>query len=175
MRIINIKNPTPLNSPFTIVSTDYTSGTTLLVEDSSNFVAGGLILVGGQGNEKAETTNLTAGAPNSNSLTITALDHPHSSDESVQTVPWDTFNISYSSDGGDTWIDLTDGDIKFDWSVNETSYIQIYNAFGQKILSVKIHSQETISIPFSSYTKGFYFMKVMNKNKNNRIYKIIKL
>jgi hypothetical protein len=59
--------------------------------------------------------------------------------------------------------------------INETSYIQIYNAFGQKILSVKIHSQETISIPFSSYTKGFYFMKVMNKNKNNRIYKIIKL
>jgi len=59
--------------------------------------------------------------------------------------------------------------------INEISYIQIYNTFGQKILSVNIHSQETISIPFSSYTKGFYFLKIINKNKNNRIYKIIKL
>ena len=56
MRIITIKNPSPINSPFTIVSSDYSSGTTLNVEDSSNFVANKLILVGGLGNEKSEIT-----------------------------------------------------------------------------------------------------------------------
>ena len=122
MRIVTIKNPIPLNSPFTIVSTDYTSGTELLVEDSSGFINNGLILVGGMGNEKAETTNLTSTPPSTSSLAITALDHPHSSDESVQTVLWNQFCVQYKTDSTGAWKDLTTGTI-FDWSNNETDYI----------------------------------------------------
>ena len=59
--------------------------------------------------------------------------------------------------------------------VNENSYIEIYNACGQKILNMMIHSQKMISIPFSSYTKGVYFMKVKTKNNVIETCKLIKL
>jgi hypothetical protein len=121
MRIVTIKNPVPLESPFTIVSTDYTSGTSLLVEDSSSFVDDGLILVGGLGNEKSETTDLTATPPSASSLTITAMSYPHSSDESVQTVLWNQYCVQYKTDSDGTWTDLTTG-TNFDWSTNDTIY-----------------------------------------------------
>ena len=122
MRIVTIKNPDILSSPYTIVSTDYTSGTSLLVEDSSNFSDNDLILVGGQGNEKTETTDLIATPPSSSSLAISALDHAHSSDESVQLVLWDQFCVQYKTDSAGVWTDLSTGTY-FDWSASETSYI----------------------------------------------------
>jgi len=121
MRIVTIKNPDVLESPFTIISTDYSSGTILLVEDSSNFSESDLILVGGLGSEKTETTNLTSAPPSVSSLNITALNYPHSSDESVQAIAWDQFCVQYKTDSAGTWTDLTTG-IKFDWSSNETIY-----------------------------------------------------
>lgn len=121
MRIVNIKNPSPLNSPFTIISTDYTSGTILYVEDSSNFIDNNLILVGGLGNEKSEVTDLTSSPPSNTSLNITALDHEHSTDESVQTVHWDQFCVQYKTDSAGAWVDLTTG-TEFDWSNVETIY-----------------------------------------------------
>ena len=84
-----------MKSPFTIVSMDYTSGIVLNVEDSSNFADNDLILVGGLGNEKAETTDLTATPPSASTLSITAMDHPHSSDESVEPILWNQFDIEY--------------------------------------------------------------------------------
>jgi hypothetical protein len=122
MRIITIKNPIPLNSPFTIVSTDYTSGISLLVEDSSGFKDNDLILVGGLGNEKAETTNLSGNPPSIDSVTISALDHEHSSDESIQCVTWDKFDVDYKTDSTGNWISLVDAN-PFDWSNNESNYI----------------------------------------------------
>ena len=122
MRIVTIKNPSPLNSPFTIVSTDYTSGTELLVEDSSNFSSDGLILVGGLGNEKAESTDLVGTPPSSSSFIITALDHEHSTDESVQLIVWDKFDIQYKATYAGTFADLVTAQ-SFDWSVNETNYV----------------------------------------------------
>jgi len=110
-----------MESPFTIVSTDYSSGTSLLVEDSSNFAEDDLILVGGIGNEKSETTDLTA-IPSGSSMTISALGHSHSSDESVQTILWDKYDVQYKVDVGGTWTALGTA-VSFDWSGNDTNYI----------------------------------------------------
>lgn len=122
MRIVTIKNPIPLTSPFTIVSSDYTSGTSLSVEDSSGFVDNKLILIGGLGNEKSETTDLTATPPSTTSLTITALNHSHSTDESVQTILWNQFCVQYKTDSTGDWTDLTTGTL-FDWGNIETNYV----------------------------------------------------
>lgn len=122
MRIVTIKNPSILDSPYTIVSTDYTSGTELLVEDSANFKANDLILVGGLGNEKTEITSLSINPPSVGSMSIVALGHPHSSDESIQSVLWDQYCVQYKTDSSSTWFDLTTG-VGFDWSENETNYI----------------------------------------------------
>lgn len=149
MRIVTIKNPVPLNSPFTIVSTDYTSGTNLLVEDSSNFLINGLILVGGQGNEKAETTNLTAIPPTTSSLTITAFDHPHSSDESVQTVLWDQYCVQYKTDSTGAWTDLTTG-IGFDWSNNDTNYV---HSAGESNYYYRVRYYNTASANYSDWSE----------------------
>lgn len=122
MRIVTIKNPVPMETPYTIVSTDYTSGTTLLVEDSSNFAENDLILVGGSGNEKAETTSLSANPPSTYSLTIAALDHEHSSDESIQSILWDKYDVEYKTDSSGSWTSLGTA-VSFDWSGVDTNYI----------------------------------------------------
>jgi hypothetical protein len=122
MRVITIKNPIPLKSPFTIVSTDYSSGIVLYVEDSSGFYDNDLILVGGLGNEKSEATDLTDSPPNSSSVSITALNHPHSSDESVEHILWNQFDIQYKTTSAGTWTDLVTGR-DFDWSNSDTNYV----------------------------------------------------
>lgn len=122
MRIITIKNPEPLSSPYTIVSTDYSSGITLSVEDSSNFSDNDLILVGGIGNEKSEVTDLTASPSSSSSLVITALEHAHSSDESVEIVNWNKYDIQYKVDSNSSWTDLVASG-NLDWSGTETNYV----------------------------------------------------
>jgi len=121
MRQVIIQNPTPLKSPYTIISTDYTSGTSLLVEDSTSFKDNDLILVGGLGNEKAETTDLTATPPSESALTITSLGHAHSTDESVQGILWDKYEVEYKVDSTSDWIVLATAQ-GFDWSANETIY-----------------------------------------------------
>ena len=106
MRIVTINNPLPLESPFTILSTDYSSGLVLLVEDSSNFKENDLILVGGIGNEKSEVTNLSSDPPSIDSFSIVALDHEHSTDEPVNAVLWDKFCVQYKTDSSGSWVDL---------------------------------------------------------------------
>jgi len=122
MRIVTIKNPVPLKSPYTIVSTDYSSGISLLVEDSGSFKDNDLILIGGVGNEKSEITDLNGNPTNADSLVISALKHEHSSDESVQAVLWDSFDVDYKTDSTGTWISLITAN-PFDWSNNDTNYI----------------------------------------------------
>lgn len=127
MRIVTIKNPVPLDNPFTIISSDYTGGTTLNVEDSTGFKDDDLILVGGVGNEKAECTDLTATPPSVSTMTVTALGHDHSTDESIQFILWNRFDVQYKTDSGGTWTDLVTAvslgdESKFDWSTNETNY-----------------------------------------------------
>jgi hypothetical protein len=122
MRIVTIKNPLPLETPFTIVSSDYTSGISLSVEDSSGWKDNDLILVGGEGNEKTEVVDLTATPPSTGSLTISALSHAHQSDESVQRILWDKFDVQYKTSSDGDWADLATSE-DFDWSGVETSYI----------------------------------------------------
>jgi hypothetical protein len=127
MRVITIKNPIPLDSPFTIVSQDYDSGSLLYVEDSSGYKANDLILVGGLGNEKSESTDLSSTVPGTGSLTITGMDHSHSTDESVQTLLWNRFDIQYKITSTGTWTALVTAsslgeESKFDWSTGETNY-----------------------------------------------------
>jgi len=127
MRVITIKNPTPVKSPFTIVSADYSSGITLNVEDSTGFKANDVILVGGTGNEKTESTYISTTVPNATSFTIAALSHGHSTDESVQTILWNRFDIQYKITYTGTWTTLVaasdlGSESLFDWSTNETNY-----------------------------------------------------
>lgn len=111
-----------MSNPFTIISKDYTGGTNLLVEDSSGFKDNGLILVGGIGNEKSETTDLTATPTSEGILPINTIGHSHSTDESVQTVLWDKYDVDYKTDVNGAWISLATSQ-DFDWSNNETDYV----------------------------------------------------
>ena len=122
MRIVTIKNPEPLETPFTTIGSDYSSGISLTVDDSSGFKDNDLILVGGQGNEKAETTDLTATPPSETTISITALGHGYQSDESIQRILWNKYDVQYKTDIAGVWTDLALAQ-DFDWSGEETSYI----------------------------------------------------
>jgi hypothetical protein len=122
MREITIRNPRVLDTPYTYVSTDYTSGATLYVEDSDYFADNDLVLVGGAGNEKSEITDLTSTPPNSISLAVTALSHNHESGESVQKVLWDQFDLQYRESSSDSWQNVVTTQ-DFDWKQDETTYI----------------------------------------------------
>lgn len=122
MRLIEIQNPKILEDPTTFISQEYTSGTTLYVEDSAKFADNDLVLIGGLGNEKSEVTDLTATPPNKTSFTITALDHDHDTDESIEKVLYDQFDIQYRETSTDSWTSLDTG-VEFDWKDEQTVYV----------------------------------------------------
>jgi hypothetical protein len=122
MRVITVVNPKVLDVPYSVVSTDYSSGTVLYVEDSAGFGDNDLILVGAQGDEKAEVTDLTSTPPNTTSFNVTALDFPHDADDPVQKVLYDQYEIDYKAAVGDAWISLITGQ-PFDWGKDKTEYV----------------------------------------------------
>ena len=122
MRLITILNPKVLDVPYTLVSRDYTSGTTLHVEDSSGFADNDLILVGGLGNEKAEVTDLTSAPPNNTSFNVTAMKFSHDPDESIEKVLFNQYDIQYKTSATGDWVSLVTGQ-NFDWGKERTEYV----------------------------------------------------
>lgn len=122
MRVITIVNPKILDAPYTLISQDYTSGTTLYVEDSSGFIDNDLIIIGGQGDEKVEVTDLTSTPPNDTSFAITALKFPHDADEAVQKVLYDKYDIQYKTSADGDWTALVTAG-EFDWGKDRTDYV----------------------------------------------------
>ncbi len=122
MRKITVKNPEILETPFTYVSDRYTGGSTLQVEDSAGFFQNDLILIGGIGNEKTEVTSLTTDPPNKTSLAISSLNFYHETDESVQKILFDRFDIQYRTSPTGDWVSLVAAE-PFDWKQDETTYI----------------------------------------------------
>jgi len=121
MKVLDISNPIPLEYPYTVISSAYSSGTSLTVEDSTGFIDNDLILVGGIGNEKTEVTDLTATPSNVTTLTITALSFAHSEDESIQKVPYNKFNVDYRTSSTGDWTSVTTNQ-DFDWGREATQY-----------------------------------------------------
>jgi len=122
MRVITILNPKIMDGPYTILSEDYTSGTTLTVEDSSGYSDNDLILVGSVGDEKAETTDLTSAPPNSSSLAISALSFAHDADEPIQKILYDQYEIDYKTSSTGNWVNLVTG-ASFYWGKDKTEYV----------------------------------------------------
>jgi len=146
MRVITLKNPVPLATPFTLVSTDYVTGTSLLVDDSSDFADNQLILIGGIGNEKTESTDLTATPPDQNTLTISSLSFPHNSDESVERIIWNQFDIDYNTGSG--WVSLVAGQT-FDWGKTETTYV---HQTGSDFYSYRSRFKNSATGSYSDYS-----------------------
>jgi len=122
MREIHIKNPKILETPYSIISEKYSSGTSLTIEDSSGFYDDDLILIGGVGNEKSEATDLTATPPNDTTLTVSSLKFIHDIDESIEKILWDQFDIQYKTTVAGSWIDLVTSR-SFSWDKDITSYV----------------------------------------------------
>lgn len=122
MRVITIVNPKILGVPYTTLSQDYSSGTTLTVEDSTNFADNDLILIGGRGNEQAEIVDLTASPPTAGTMTITAMNFAHASDESVQKSLWDQYDLQVATSEGGEWSNVVTGAV-FDWGSDSTEYV----------------------------------------------------
>lgn len=122
MRVITIANPKILDTPYTVLSQDHSSGSTMYVEDSNGFSDNDLILIGGRGNEKAEVVDLTSAPPTAGTLAVSTTDFAHDSDESVQRVLYDKYDIQYKTTEGGSWTALvTSG--SFDWGNDVTEYV----------------------------------------------------
>lgn len=96
---IPIVNPTTILTNRTWISSDYSSGTSISVKNTSGFLDDDLILVGYPGQENTEITDLTATPPSTSALTITALDFPHGKDTPINKILFDQCEIHESSDG----------------------------------------------------------------------------
>lgn len=174
MRSIKIKNPLILESPYTMVSSEYSTGNSLSVEDSSGFADNDLILVGGKGNEKSATTDLTATPPDSSTLTISALSFAHDTDEPVQKVLWNKYDIQYKTSVGGSWTALATAQ-SFDWSKDYTVYNDSNGATGYYYRSryynsaLAVYSDWSDTIGDTGFTRlqvGYLIKKVRSKARD---------
>lgn len=103
MSVVSIKNPPVSENVRTLLSQDYSSGSTLQVDSSTAFSNGNYVLVGEPGGEKTEFTNLTAVPPSDITLTVTALKFSHPKGTPVYYIRWDKFELDYMSTSGGSW------------------------------------------------------------------------
>lgn len=103
---IPIVNPTTFLKEKTWLTSKYTSGSSLSVINSTGFSDNDIILVGEPGQERSETTDLTASPPDVFTLTIAALNFDHQKDSPVYNVAYDQAEVFRSTDGGSTYSSL---------------------------------------------------------------------
>ena len=148
MKVLDISNPIPLDYPYTVISTAYTSGTSLTVEDSTGFIDNDLLLIGGIGNDKTEVTDLTATPPSATNMTISALSFAHNEDESIQKVPYNKFDIDYRTSSTGSWTSLTTNQ-SFDWGRETTQYT---HESGVDTYEYRIRYYNTATTQYSGYS-----------------------
>lgn len=121
MSVIQIKTPEISSNIKTFLSQDYTSGTTLYVDDGSGFTNGNYVVVGEPGLEKTEITSLTA-APGSSSMTIGALNFPHSKGTPVYFTRWDKYSLQYQTSSTGAWTTYASMPASLRWDAQNTEY-----------------------------------------------------
>lgn len=113
---IPIVNPSIYLAEKTYLSADYQSGTSLSVKNSDKFSDNDIIILGEPGQERTESTDLTATPPNVTTLTVAALSFSHPKDTPVYKVGWDQVTVEKSTDGSSYSV-LATVDLNFEKTV----------------------------------------------------------
>lgn len=119
MSQLRITNPDLTKQEKTWLTAQYTSGTSLSVQNTEVFADNNIAVVGNPGEEKTEATDLTATPPSLLSLTVTALNFTHNKEAPVYKSKWDQVEISKKPSAG-AYSVLTTIDIQ--WDKPETLY-----------------------------------------------------
>jgi len=114
------------------ISTDYVSGTSLLVDNSAGFSANDFVILGKIGISNTEIAQINA-IPNSTSLTLGASGgvFPHASNTTITKIPYDKFRVYRSTSGvGGAYTLLNTLPIQIDQDINvytDTTAISPYS------------------------------------------------
>jgi len=119
LAVLRVKNPDLTKQERTWLTAQYTTGTSLSVQNTEVWADNNIAVVGNPGEEKTEATDLTATPPDLTTLTVTALNFTHNKDTVVYKSKWDQVEISSKPSGGSYSILTT---IDLQWDKPETLY-----------------------------------------------------
>lgn len=146
MAQLRITNPDISKNERTLLTAQYTSGTSLSVQNTDGWADNDIAVVGEPGNEKTEATDLTATPPDSTTLTVSALNFTHNKDTIVYRSKYDQVEISSKPAAGSYSVLAT---IDLQWDNLETLYD---DTAGLTTDTYKFRFKNSASSTYSSYS-----------------------
>ena len=146
MSVLRIKNPDLTKSERTWLTSQYTTGTTLNVQSSKGWADDDIAVLGNPGEEKTESTDLTAAPPSDLTLTVTAADFTHNKDCAVYRSKWDQIELSKKPSGGAYAVLAT---FNIQWDKLETLYD---DTAGLTTDTYKFRFKKSTTSTYSSYS-----------------------
>lgn len=122
MRQIVIDNPVLDKTYKTRLGADYTSGTSVTVENNSSFAANDLLVFGEPSEELAEGKKLSSVSGSTTLNLASALNFAHGKGTYVYRTPWDFVYIERRVDSSSSWVEISQSGIQWDNALNQTIY-----------------------------------------------------
>ncbi len=119
-RTLTLSHPDITKNPKTFVSTDYASGTTLVVKDTFGFSANDFIILGQIASEQCEIVQISSVTNSTTIVLVAGGKFPHAADATVSQVNYNIFRVYRSATGiGGSYTLLFAGGLQVDQSQNE--------------------------------------------------------
>lgn len=148
MRAIRIQNPI-LNLYITDVSTDYTSGTSLLVRSNNSFSANDLIVVGHAKEELTEEKKVNVLVGNTELTLASDLKFQHNKGTPIYKALWDFVSIEGRSTSAGVFAELTDSPIQWDNQEDKTIYL---HSDGTDTWEYRFRFHNSVTSTYSEYS-----------------------
>lgn len=143
-RRLRIPHPSLVNAQRTYLTSDYSSGTTLNVQNSEGFLPDDIVVVGDPGVEKTESKRIQSIVATTSFIIPTALKYTHNKGDIAYASEYDQVEISQNTG---TWSVLATIDIQ--WDHKETTYI---HQGGTDNISYRFRFSNSVTGDFSEYS-----------------------
>jgi hypothetical protein len=162
MAKIVLNHPNIDDNQKSFISIDYSSGTTIYVNNTAGFNSGDFVLLGRYGSPQSEIVQIQSIVSYTQILLVNSANFPHSSDTPMTFIPWDQWKVYRSITGiGGTYSLLSgfpdliqadmDKNIGFD-NASQPTYSYKLSFYNSSKLQESSFSQELLATGYQSYT-----------------------
>ena len=149
MRKIEIQNPILDSTYKTRISSDYSSGTSLTVENNSSFAANDYLVVGEPSEELSEGKKLDSISGSTTLNIASALNFSHGKGTSIYKSPWDFISLERRTSSAGTFAEISQSGIQWDNPKNLTIY---YDADATDAYEYRFRFYNSITGKYSEYS-----------------------
>ena len=169
MKIL-ISNPILIDDERTSVSTDYSSGTSLYVDNNEGFTTNWFVIVGEPGQEKTESRKITGTSGTTIVTLYSALSFTHAKSTPVYLSQWDYISFEQKQTGG-SYAEISTSPLAIEWDNDNNKTLVVVSGgvstdyyrwryYNSATAEYSEYSDALAGTGFTRYTAGYVLQQV---------------